>query len=256
MIKLAQAASLVALTLAASSAGAWYGAPDRPDCMNGARQQAQVDRQDAFAQRQKAMAAQDAQYAQAAQQAMTAQREWVQRMTEQRSAYLAQIQQGGPQVPGQAVVPADPSLNGPFGPGQAGPGFPAMPEPPAFPEMAMPEMPTFPEMAMPEMPAFEAPAMPDYVVNRAKEMDAHRAQIQQAQAARRAAFKDRSERRRAERGPRGFGPYPARFAPGAAPGMGAGGGCGPAAAPTQAPAEPQAAAPAPAPTVAAAPAQQ
>jgi hypothetical protein len=262
MNKMVQAASVIALAVAASSAGAWYGAPNQAGCMTDQQQQAAADQQRAFEQQQQAFLEQRqamaAQRAKAAEQAMATRRQFA----EQQAARFKDAPQPAPAM--------DPRLGNVAAPAWGGPAFPARPEPrrferPAMPEFAMPEMPrapdfkapefpAMPEMpaferpAMPEMPAFERPAMPEFAMpempafvgNRGPALDAHRAQARQDMAARRNAMKEQSDRRRAAHG---FGPRPV--------GPGAGMGCAPVAAP-------QAAAPAAAnqTTVAAVPTNQ
>ncbi|EGV19762.1 hypothetical protein [Thiocapsa marina] len=187
MSKLVQAASLIALAAAASSAGAWCNAPVAPIMTpEMAEQQMQ-----AISARHEAMVEQQNK---AIEQAMEAHRQ----MMEQRAADFARmpsgIEAGFPQMP---PVPEFAQ-------------YPAMPEMPAMPEFgqipAMPEMPAMPEFgqipAMPEMPAMpefgQIPAMPEFVKTRMDEMDAHRAKVQQEIQERRAAFKAESEQRRAE----------------------------------------------------------
>jgi hypothetical protein len=199
MSKLVQAASLIALAAAASSAGAWYNAPVAPVMTpEMAEQQMQ-----AISARHEAMAEQQNK---AIEQAMEAHRQ----MMEQRAADFARMPSGVesgfpemPPVPGFARHPAMPEM-------PAMPEFgqiPAMPEMPAMPEFgqipAMPEMPAMPEFgqipAMPEMPAFgQVPAMPEFVKTRMDEMDARRARVQQGIQERRDAFKAESEQRRAQ----------------------------------------------------------
>jgi hypothetical protein len=237
-----QAASVIVLTVAASSAGAWYGAPDQAGYLTDPQQQAAADRQRAFEQQQQAFAAQRqamaAQHAKAAEQAMAARRQFA----EQQAARFKNAPRPAPAM--------DPRVGNAAAPAWAGPAFPTSPEQrrferPAMPEFAMPEMPAprgpdfkAPEFpAWPEMPGFERPAMSDFAGNRGPALDAHRAQARQEMAARRNAMKEQSDRRRAAHG---FGPRPV--------GPGAGMGCAPAAAPAvpqaAAPAAPQAAAPA------------
>ncbi|RKT43279.1 hypothetical protein [Thiocapsa rosea] len=175
MSKLVQAASLIALAAAASSAGAWYNAPVAPVMTSEmAEQQMQ-----AISAHHEAMAEQQHK---AIEQAMEAHR----KMMEQRAADFARMPSG---------IDA---------------GFPEMPPIPEFAQYpAMPEMPAMPEFgqipAMPEMPAMpefgqipEMPAIPEFVKTRTDEMDAHRAKVQQGIQERRAAFKAESEQRRAQ----------------------------------------------------------
>ena len=217
MSKLAQAASLIALAAAASSAGAWCNTPVAPIMTpEMAEQQMQ-----AISARHEAMAEQQNK---AIEQAMEAHRQ----MMEQRAADFARMPSGidsgfpqMPPVPEFAQYPAMPEMPAmpEFGQVPAMPEMPAMPEfgqVPAMPEMpampefdqvpAMPEMPAMPEFgqvpAMPEMPAMpefgQVPAMPEFVKTRMDEMDAHRAKVQQEIQERRAAFKAESEQRRAQ----------------------------------------------------------
>ena len=268
MNKMVQAASVIALAVAASSAGAWYGAPNQAAAD---QQRAFEQQQQAFLEQRQAMAAQRAKVAE---QAMAARRQFAEQQAarfkdapqpapamDPRLGNVAAPAWGGPAFPARPEQrrferPAMPEFampEMPRAPDFKAPEFPAMPEMPAFerpavPEFAMPEMPTprgpdfkAPEFpAMPEMPAFERPAMPGFVGNRGPALDAHRAQARQEMAARRHAMKEQSDRRRAAHG---FGPRPV--------GPGAGMGCAPAAAP-------QAAAPAAAnaTTVAAVPTNQ
>jgi hypothetical protein len=202
MSKLVQAASIIALAAAASSAGAWYNAPVAPIMTpEMAEQQMQ-----AISAHHEAMAEQQHK---AIEQAMEAHRQ----MMEQRAADFARMPSGidsgfpeMPPVPEFAQYPGMPEM-------PAMPEFGQMPEMPAMPEFgqipAMPEMPAMPEFgqipAMPEMPAMpefgqmpEMPALPDFVKTRMDEMDAHRAKVQQGIQERRAAFKAESEQRRAQ----------------------------------------------------------
>lgn len=277
MNRFVQAASILALAAAASSAAAWYPVPYQSGCMTDEQKQALVDQQKAFAERQQAIAAQ---YAQAAEQAMIAQRDMAQRMGEQRAAYFAQLQQAAPPQAEQVAAPVaapvayqgsafpEPFPGGPFGPALARPELPAPPAFPAFPEMPAPRFeappmpdpsaPGFPEIAMPEPPTF--PEMPglarpagiaeapecalDRLPDRLAEIDAYRVQARQELAARRAVMKERSERRRAEHAMRGFGPRSAGYYNGMPSGMGLGGEC-PKAAPAAPQTQPQAATPVP-----------
>ncbi|MFB1486046.1 MULTISPECIES: hypothetical protein [unclassified Thiocapsa] len=251
MSKRVQAASLIALAAAASSAGAWYNAPVAPVMTpEMAEQQMQ-----SISAHYEAMAEQQNK---AIEQAMAAHRQ----MMEQRAAELGRmpsgIDSGFPelppvpqfaQYPGMPEMPAMPEF------GQ----IPAMPEMPAMPEFgqipAMPEMPAMPEFgqipAMPEMPAMPEfgqmpamPAIPEFVKTRMDEMDAHRAKVQQEIQERRAAFKAESEQRRAQH-PRAMErTHMAGYAPHMLPGRMPSQDCAPKA---QTP-EQQAAAPAPAAT--------
>jgi len=260
MNKLTHAASILALTVAASSASAWYAPTFQSGCMTDEQKQAVADQQQAMA----------AQYAKAAQQAMAAQQEMARKMAEQQAAYYAQMQpnasEAAPQVATQVVpqspVVADPFAGNPFGPVAERPDFPQMPEMPAFERPAMPDFPPMPQMpefgahefpAMPEMPAFERPAMPDFpdmpempgiagadypampqmpgfkrptAYERDAQIDAYRTQAKKELDARRAALRDMSERRRAARPmARRFGPRSVAYIPHSmmAPNMG----CGP-----------------------------
>ncbi|HYN77635.1 MAG TPA: hypothetical protein VES73_07570 [Lamprocystis sp. (in: g-proteobacteria)] len=245
MNKIVQAASVLALTVAASSAGAWYGAPDQTGCPTDAQRQAMAEQQQAFATQQRAfydqqqaMATQyakDAEQAmavqrQAAEQAMTAQRQ----AAEQEAARFAELQKNAPQ-------------GGAYAPNWDQPAAPVMPPMPRFerpqmPDFAMRDTPDFkaPEFpaipAMPDMPAFGRPASPDFATNGFKELDAYRAKAHQEMTARRPARKEQSDRRRAERVTRGFGPRPVGFGPAMEPGQD----CTQVVAPT---AQPQAAVP-------------
>ncbi|SDW94564.1 hypothetical protein [Thiocapsa roseopersicina] len=236
MSKLVQAASIIALAAAASSAGAWYNAPVAPIMTpEMAEQQMQ-----AISAQHEAMAEQQHK---AIEQAMEAHR----KMMEQRAADFARmpsgIDSGFPEMP---PVPEFAQ-------------YPAMPEMPAMPEFgqipAMPEMPAMPEFgqipAMPEMPAMpefgqipELPAMPEFVKTRMDEMDAHRAKVQQGIQERRAAFKAESEQRRAQHPRAVERTHMAGYAPHMHPAMMPSHDCAPK---VQAP-EQQAAAPAPAAT--------
>jgi hypothetical protein len=202
MSKLAQAASLIALAAAASSAGAWYNAPVAPVMTSEMAEQ----HMQAISAQHEAMVEQQNK---AIEQAMEAHRQ----MMEQRAADFARMPSGiesgfpeMPPVPEFARHPATPEM-------PAMPEFgriPAMPEMPAMPEFgripAMPEMPAMPEFgripAMPEMPAMpefgQVPAMPEFVKTRMDEMDARRAKVQQGIQDRRDAFKAESEQRRAQ----------------------------------------------------------
>ncbi|QVL51163.1 MAG: hypothetical protein KFB96_12635 [Thiocapsa sp.] len=233
MSNLVQAASLIALAAAASSAGAWYNAPVAPVMTP---EMAEQQMQTISAQHQ----AMTEQQNKAIEQAMEAHRQ----MMEQRAANFARmpsgIDSGFPEMP---PVPEFAQ-------------YPAMPEMPAMPEFgqipAMPEMPAMPEFgqipAMPEMPAMpefgQIPAMPEFVKTRMDEMDAHRAKVQQGIQERRAAFKAESEQRRAQH-PRAMErTHMAGYAPHMHPAMMSNRDCAPK---VQAP-EQQAAAPAPAAT--------
>jgi len=228
MNKIVQAALVIALAVAASSAGAWYGAPNQAGDMTDQQQQAAANQQRAFEKQQQAFLEQRqamaAQRAKAAEQAMAARRQFA----EQQAARFKDAPRPAPAM--------DPRLGNVAAPAWGGHGFPARPEPrrferPAMPEFAMPDFPAMPEMpaferpampefTMPEMPAFERSAMPAFVGNRGPVLDAHRAQARQEMAARRNAMKEQSDRRRAAHG---FGPRPV--------GPGAGMGCAPVAAP-------------------------
>ncbi|WP_296804680.1 hypothetical protein [Thiocapsa sp.] len=172
MFKLVQAASIIALAAAASSAGAWYNAPVAPVMTpEMAEQQMQ-----AISARHEAMAEQQNK---AIEQAMEAHRQ----LMEQRAADFARMPSGIES------------------------GFPEMPPVPEFAQYpAMPEMPAMPEFgqipAMPETPAMpefgQIPAMPEFVKTRMDEMDARRAKVQQEIQERRDAFKAESEQRRAQ----------------------------------------------------------
>jgi len=232
MSKLVQAASIIALAAAASTAGAWYNAPVAPVMTpEMAEQQMQ-----AISARHEAMAEQQHK---AIEQAMEAHRQ----MMEQRATDFARmpsgIESGFPEMP---PVPEFAQ-------------YPGMPEMPAMPEFgqipAMPEMPAMPELgqvpAMPEMPAMtefgripEMPAVPEFVKTRMDEMDAHRAKVQQGIQERRDAFKAMSEQRRAQHPHAMERTHMAGFAPGMHPAMMSSQDCAPKA---QAP-EQQAAAPA------------
>lgn len=172
MSKLVQAASLIALTAAVSSAGAWYNAPIAPVMtpeMAEQQMQAITAQHEAMAEQQN----------KAFEQAMEAHRQ----MVEQRAADFARmpsgIESGFPEMP---PVPDFAQ-------------YPAMPEIPAMPEVGqMPEMPAMPEFGrIPEMPA-----VPEFMKTRMDEMDAHRAKVQQGIQERRDAFKAMSEQRRAQ----------------------------------------------------------
>ena len=161
MKKFTHAASILALTLAASSAYAWYAPPYQAGAMTDEQKQAVADQQQAMA----------AQYAKAAEQAMATQQEMARRAAEQQAAYFAEMQKNASQGAPEAPMVADPFAGNPFGPVTGRPDFPAMPEMPGFADRefpAMPEMPAFehPAMsefpAMPEMPAFQRRAMPQF----------------------------------------------------------------------------------------------
>ena len=221
MSKLVQAASIIALAAAASSAGAWYNAPVAPIMTpEMAEQQMQ-----AISARHEAMAEQQHK---AIEQAMEAHRQ----MMEQRAADFARmpagIDSGFPEMP---PIPEFAQ-------------YPGMPEMPAMPELgqipAMPELPAMPEFG--QIP--ERPAMPELVKTRMDEMDAQRAKVQQGIQERRAAFKAESEQRRAQH-PRAMErTHMAGYAPHMHPAMMPSHDCAPK---VQAP-EQQAAAPAPAAT--------
>jgi hypothetical protein len=170
MSKLVQAASIIALAAAASSAGAWYNAPVAPIMTpEMAEQQMQ-----AISAQHAAMAAQQNK---AVEQAMEAHRQ----MMEQRAADSARMPFGiDSGFPETAALPE-------FG------QIPAMPEMPAMPELgqypAMPEFPSVPDM--------QIAAINEFVKTRMEEMDAHRAKVQQGIQERRDAFKAMSEQRRA-----------------------------------------------------------
>lgn len=180
MNKILQAASVIALSVAASSAAAWYAAPypgvafapNLTPNLTEEQKQAIADQQKAMVAKQQEMAAQ---YAKAAQAAMAARQEMVRKAVEQQASYLAELKDQLPGVP--AVM--DPLVGNPFDPMMAGPmgalpGIPAMPEPPTFdypdfPDLALPEIPGIPPMpsfrapALPEMPALpERPALPEF----------------------------------------------------------------------------------------------
>lgn len=160
MNKIFRAASVIALTVAASSASAWYAVPAlTAPTLTEEQRQAISDQQKAVIAQRQEMAAK---FAKAAQEAMTAQQEMMRKMAEQQASYFAEMQRNAPEAP--AV--ADPFAGSPFGPMTAAPGipgmsdFPAMPELPAFDYPAMPERPAFPDFAAPELPAM--PAMPSF----------------------------------------------------------------------------------------------
>jgi hypothetical protein len=245
MSKLVQAASLIALAAAASSAGAWCTDPVAPVMTpEMAEQQMQ-----GISARHEAMAEQ---HNKAIEQAMEAHRQ----MMEQRAADFARMPSGidsgfpqMPPVPEFAQYPAMPEM-------PAMPEFGEMPEMPLMPEFAqypaMPEMPAMTEFgeipAMPEMPPMpemgQVPAMPEFVKTRMDEMDAHRAKARQEIQERRDAFKAESEQRRAHH-PRAMErTHMAGYAPHMHPAMMSSQDCAPK---VQAP-EQQAAAPAPATT--------
>ncbi|UHD18017.1 hypothetical protein [Thiocapsa bogorovii] len=201
MSKLVQAASIIALAAAASSAGAWYNAPVAPVMtpeMAEQQMQASSARHEAMAeQRNKAM-----------EDAMDAHR----RIMEQHAAAFDRMpSEAAPAFPGfppapefgqypaMAEMPAMPEF------GQ----YPAMPEMPAMPEFGqvppMPEMPAMPEFgqypAMPEFPSvteMQSPTTPEFMKTRLEEMDAHRAKVEQEIQERRDAFRTMSEQRRAQ----------------------------------------------------------
>jgi hypothetical protein len=198
MSKLVQAASILALAAATSSAGAWYAAPVAPIMTpEMAEQQMQ-----AISAQHEAMAEQ---HVKAIEQAMNAH----QKMIDQQTAQFAQW---------PAAPVAGPLAGHPFGTEPVFPElppipelgqYPAMPERPSMPEFgeipAMPEMPAMPEFGQyPEIPDFARiergafPAAPDFLKTRLEERDAHRAKIQQATEERRAAFKAMSEQRRTQ----------------------------------------------------------
>ena len=221
MSKLVQAASIIALAAAASSAGAWYNAPVAPIMTpEMAEQQMQ-----AISSLHEAMAEQQHK---AIEQAMEAHRQ----MMEQRAADFARMPAGiDASFPEMPPVPEFAQ-------------YPGMPEMPAMPELgqipAMPEMPAMPEFG--QIP--ERPAMPEFVKTHMDEMDANRAKVQQEIQERRAAFKAESEQRRAQH-PRAIErTHMAGYAPHMHPAMMPSHDCAPK---VQAP-EQQAAAPAPAAT--------
>jgi len=262
MKKFTHAASILALTLAASSAYAWYAPPYQAGPMTDEQKQAVAEQQQAMA----------AQYAKAAEQAMATQQEMARRAAEQQAAYFAEMQKSAPQGAAEAPVAADPFAGNPFGPvtgrpdfpsmpempGFADREFPAMPEMPAFQRRAMPEFPAMPEMpgfagrefpAMPEMPAFERPAMPEFpampqmpnfdrpaAFERGARTGGYRGLNRQEMDARRAALRDMREQRRAARH---FGPGNAGYMPQSM--MSRSMGCGPAATAAPAPKQPEAA---------------
>lgn len=183
MSKLVQAASILALAAATSTAAAWYGAPHAPVMTPElAEQQMQ-----AMSAHHQAVAEQ---HAKAIEQAMDAQR----RMIEQQFAQVDRMPSGT-----EWAIPQMPE----FG------EYPAMPEMPAMPELgqfpAMPEMPAMPELGQyPDMPEFQSfpamqqPSAPEFMKTRLEQRDAQRAKFQQDIQDRRAAFKSMSEQRRAE----------------------------------------------------------
>lgn len=203
MTKLTQAASLIALVAATSSALAWYpgpvvpvvAAPPTPELIEQ-QMQTIFAQHEAFAEQQmKAM-----------EQSMEAERRLLDR-SHDRFAHWP-----GPLAPlpfadhPLAAVPAFPEL----------PPLPELGQYPDLPELgqlpARPALPTVPEFG-------KIPSMSGDLKSRLDEMDAHRAQVEKAIAERRAAVKARSEQRRAH------SPYaadPARmlsYAPGIFPAM-------------------------------------
>jgi membrane-associated HD superfamily phosphohydrolase len=247
MNKIFRAASVIALTVAASSASAWYAVPAlTAPTLTEEQRQAISDQQKAVIAQRQEMAAK---FAKAAQEAMTAQQEMMRKMAEQQASYFAEMQKNAPEAP--AV--ADPFAGSPFGPMTAVPGipgmsdfpampelpafdYPAMPERPAFPDFAAPELPAMPAMpsfgapgypeipAMPEMPGLEAPAMPELPAYgrpssadrgaRHQELQSFRTKAKQEADARRAAMRDMNERRRAARAYyRPYGPRHLRYMP-------------------------------------------
>jgi hypothetical protein len=245
MSKLVQAASIVALAAATSTAAAWYAAPQAPVMTPElAEQQMQ-----AISAHHQAVAEQ---HAKAIEQAMDARR----RMIEQQFAHADRMPSGTewafPQVPEFGEYPAMPEMPAMPELGQ----FPAIPEMPAMPELgqfpAMPEMPTIPELGQyPDMPEFQnfpgmqLPSAPEFMKTRLEQRDAQRAKFQQDIQDRRAAFKSMNEQRRAEFTPPMDRTRMAGYIPGMHPAMMSDKDCAPAA---QAP-EQQATAPAPAATV-------
>jgi len=241
MSKLVQAASILALAAATSSAGAWYAAPVAPIMTPEMAEQ----RMQAISAHHEAMAEQ---HVKAIEQSMNMHR----KMMDQQTAQFAQW----PSAP-----IAGPLAGHPFGTEPAFPElppipelgqYPAMPEHLSMPEFgeipAMPEMPPMPEFGQyPEIPDFARierralPAAPEFLKTRLEERDAHRAKVQQEAEERRAAFKAMSEQRRAQY-PRPMDPaHMVSYGPGMHPAMMSSKDCSPSVKET----EQQASAPAP-----------
>jgi hypothetical protein len=202
MTKLTQAASLIALVAATSSAVAWYPGPVVPLVAPPTPELIEQQMQTIFAQ-QEAFAEQQMQ---AMEQSMEAERRLMDRSHERFAPW------SGPLAPlpfadhPLAAVPAFPEV----------PPLPEFGQYPDLPELG--QLPAHPEL--PPVPEFgKIPSMPDDLKSRLDEMDAHRAQVEKAIAERRAAVKVWSEQRRAH------SPYaadPARmlsYAPGIFPAM-------------------------------------
>ena len=187
MSKLIQAASILALAAAASTAGAWYAAPPQAPAMTQAPQPPAVEQGTANF-----------------------------RPLTGRPFGAGHAFPDVPPMPEFGQYPAMPEMPA-FGqfpnrpdmpPAPAFGQYPAMPEMPAFGQFPnrpdMPPMPAFGQYpAMPEMPAVpamtrERPAMPEAFEARIKEMEARRAQAKQQMDERRAAIKSEQEQRRAQ----------------------------------------------------------
>ncbi len=187
MSKLIQAASIVALVAATSTANAWYApAYPVPTLTQEQRETMAAQQKAMLEQRTKAM-----------EQAMAAQRQFV----EQQAAHAKQLQETNPGLM-------------PFG------GYPLAFEP-GFPELPpIPEIGDFPAIPeMPAMPTLGYPAGPESLQKRLEEMDAYRAQAQKQMDERQAAMKRMHEQRRAMYPRRAFAHRGFSAAPGLYPAM-------------------------------------
>jgi hypothetical protein len=118
MNKILHAASVIALTAAASSASAWYAAPCQAPALSEEQKQAIADQQKAMVSQQQEMVAQ---YAKAAQEAMAGRQEMLRKMAEQQASYFAELPKNAPET----TAVADPFAGNPFGPMTALPGAPS-----------------------------------------------------------------------------------------------------------------------------------
>ncbi|AFL75239.1 hypothetical protein [Thiocystis violascens] len=199
MSKLIQAASILALAAAASTAGAWYTAPPQASAMTQAPQPAAVEQ---GAENFRPVTGRPFGAGHAFPD--------VPPMPEFGQYPVMPEMPAFGQFPNRPDMPPMPA----FGQFSNRPDMPPMPEfgqHPAMPEMPAfgqfpnrPDMPPMPEFgqypAMPEMPEMnrERPAMPEAFEARIKEMEARRAQAKQQMEERRAAMKSEQEQRRAQ----------------------------------------------------------